>query len=174
MKQGKLQFAALKRTNSSSQETKAKSKKKTPVRAESSPEAAQRESVESKPISLPVAAPEELPPPREQLKVKDPRWKKVIQDAKDKNDNLTPIHGEKENNIHQVLRRTNMDRASVYLDWSGGLEHNPWDLILRLRQVHSLQILQSSQCLSQIRDILLTQQGIENTDYAESCLYGQL
>ncbi|KAL0068363.1 hypothetical protein AAF712_004441 [Marasmius tenuissimus] len=161
MKQGKLQFAAIKRTNSSSQETKAKSKKKTPVQAEeSSPEAAQRESVESKLNSLP-AAPEELPPPREQLKVKDPRWKKVIQDAKDKNDNLTPS-------------RTNMGRASVYLDWSDGLEHNPWDSILRLRQVYSLQILQPSQCLPQIRDILLTQQGIEKTEYAESCLYGQL
>ncbi|KAJ8079678.1 hypothetical protein PM082_011265 [Marasmius tenuissimus] len=162
MKQGKLQFAAIKRTNSSSQETKAKSKKKTPVQAEeSSPEAAQRESVESKLNSLP-AAPEELPPPREQLKVKDPRWKKVIQDAKDKNDNLTPIHGEKENNIHQVLRVFDMS-----------YQYGPCVGISRLERWTRAQSMGLNPPV-EIRDILLTQQGIEKTEYAESCLYGQL
>ncbi|KAJ8095672.1 hypothetical protein PM082_022930 [Marasmius tenuissimus] len=161
MKQGKLQFAAIKRTNSSSQETKAKSKKKTlfrPRRAHLKLLRGNR----SRANLIRCQQLLELPPPREQLKVKDPRWKKVIQDAKDKNDNLTPIHGEKENNIHQVLRVFDMS-----------YQYGPCVGISRLERWTRAQSMGLNPPV-EIRDILLTQQGIEKTEYAESCLYGQL
>ncbi|KAL0571439.1 hypothetical protein V5O48_010529 [Marasmius crinis-equi] len=114
-KQTKLSFSSLKRTGSS-QDTK--KGKKASVKAHEftqSQDDTEKEPAEVKPQALPVAVPEELPAPREELRVNDPRWKGVLKDAREKMSYHEPIHGEGENKIHQILRVFDMQ---VLTNWN--------------------------------------------------------
>ncbi|KAF9269254.1 hypothetical protein L218DRAFT_1072873 [Marasmius fiardii PR-910] len=163
-KQAKLNFASLKRTSSATEATKGKAKKRGPndhdvslSDAESGEEARKAEVKKGKKAELP-----ELPPTRPELKVYDPRWKRLLAEAREKNNHLPFIHAEGQNNVHHILRVFDMN-----------YEYGPCVGLTRLERWERAEALGLKPPV-EIRDILLTRQGIEDTDLAQNCLYGQL
>ncbi|KAG7094172.1 hypothetical protein E1B28_007782 [Marasmius oreades] len=164
-KQGTLNFSSLKRTNSTSNVSKSNRKKAAPIDVEASPSDAESREEARKPqvhtgkkVELYVG----LPPTRPELKVNDPRWKPLLADAREKNNHLPLVHAENQNNIHHILRVFDMN-----------YEYGPCVGLTRLERWERAEALGLKPPV-QIRDILLTRQGIEDTDLAQNCLYGQL
>ncbi|KAF9072093.1 DNA polymerase delta, subunit 4-domain-containing protein [Rhodocollybia butyracea] len=98
---------------------------------------------------------------RPELKVNDSRWKKVATRARETNGNLQLIHAEKQNRIHDILRVFDLT-----------YNYGPCIGISRIDRWERAQALGLNPP-SEIRDILLTRQGIEDTTYAQNVFFDQ-
>ncbi|THU93885.1 hypothetical protein K435DRAFT_779659 [Dendrothele bispora CBS 962.96] len=96
---------------------------------------------------------------RPQLRLNDKRWNKVWNHARSKMDNLQPIHGEEDNKFHQILRVFDMS-----------YEYGPCVGVTRLERWERASSLGLNPPV-EIRDILLTQQGMEDKRLANNVLY---
>ncbi|EEB89626.1 hypothetical protein MPER_12255 [Moniliophthora perniciosa FA553] len=101
-------------------------------------------------------------PPRPELKVKDSRWNGVSAAARAKMNNLSPIHAEGKNRIHHILNVFDMS-----------YEYGPCIGLTRLERWDRANTMGLNPPV-EIRDILLTRQGIEDTDYAQCSLYDRV
>ncbi|KAK7056499.1 hypothetical protein VNI00_003055 [Paramarasmius palmivorus] len=177
MKQAKLSFTSMKRTDSgsklksgsssgqnqaivvddsSSESEVEKPKKRKNLRKD---EGASKEK-EADMVQPPVI--DEKPPPRPELNIKDPRWRALFAAARKQMNHLPPVHGEDKNKIHQILNVFDMN-----------YDYGPCIGMTRLerwQRAHDMGLNPPPA----IREILLTRQGIENTEYAQCALYGQV
>ncbi|ESK87575.1 dna polymerase subunit delta-4 [Moniliophthora roreri MCA 2997] len=101
-------------------------------------------------------------PPRLELKIKDPRWNAISTAARAKMNNLPPIHAEGKNRVHHTLNVFDMT-----------YEYGPCMGLTRLERWERANAMGLNPPV-EIREILLTRQGIEDTDYAQCSLYGQI
>ncbi|KAF5351340.1 hypothetical protein D9758_008004 [Tetrapyrgos nigripes] len=95
-----------------------------------------------------------------ELHARDKRWNKVWNDARARNNNLQPVHGEDETKFHQILRVFDMS-----------YEYGPCVGVSRLERWERASALGLNPPI-EIRDILLTRNGIEDPTLAENVLHG--
>ncbi|KAJ3745271.1 DNA polymerase delta, subunit 4-domain-containing protein [Lentinula detonsa] len=95
------------------------------------------------------------------LKVNDARWRKLGAKAREVNGNLPLVHAEKENRIHDILRVFDLS-----------YEYGPCYGVSRLDRWERAHAMGLSPPL-EIRDILLTRQGVEDRKYAQSVFFDQ-
>ncbi|KAE9394652.1 hypothetical protein BT96DRAFT_1022437 [Gymnopus androsaceus JB14] len=98
---------------------------------------------------------------RPELKIHDPRWRKLAVSARDTNGNLQLIHAKKENKIHDILRVFDLS-----------YEYGPCYGISRIDRWERAEALGLNPP-SEIRDILMTRQGIEDPKYAQCVFFDQ-
>jgi len=96
---------------------------------------------------------------RPELKVNDPRWCKLAAKARAENGNLPLIHAERENKIHDILRVFDLT-----------YEYGPCYGISRIDRWERANAI-GLDPPTEIRDILLTQQGTEDAKYAQSVFF---
>ncbi|KAJ3999823.1 DNA polymerase delta, subunit 4-domain-containing protein [Lentinula boryana] len=95
------------------------------------------------------------------LKVNDARWRNLAAKAREVNGNLPLVHAEKENKIHDILRVFDLS-----------YEYGPCYGVSRLDRWERAHAMGLSPPL-EIRDILLTRQGVEDRKYAQSVFFDQ-
>ncbi|KAJ3792174.1 DNA polymerase delta, subunit 4-domain-containing protein [Lentinula aff. detonsa] len=95
------------------------------------------------------------------LKVNDARWRNLGAKARKVNGNLPLVHAEKENKIHDILRVFDLS-----------YEYGPCYGVSRLDRWERAHAMGLSPPL-EIRDILLTRQGVEDRKYAQSVFFDQ-
>ncbi|KAJ3767457.1 DNA polymerase delta, subunit 4-domain-containing protein [Lentinula raphanica] len=98
---------------------------------------------------------------RPELIVNDARWRKIAAKAREVNGNLQLVHAEKENKIHDILRV--FDLSYEYGPCYGVSRLDRWE------RAHAMGLSPPVE----IRDILLTRQGVEDPRYAHTVFYNQ-
>ncbi|KXN90666.1 DNA polymerase delta subunit 4 [Leucoagaricus sp. SymC.cos] len=181
LKQGKLDFRSSKRTASTSNIKRAgnaaKSKNSTAsldikegedTKAETEKEGARkiitpRSSLGScKPQSQKDLTSDQEPiaEARPELNIKDPKWRKLFTDAKNKRNGLPLAHGNKEDQISQILRVFDLN-----------YDYGPCIGVSRLERWERAHTLGLNPPL-EIRDILTTRQGSEQ--YSQCVFQGEV
>ncbi|KAF9454387.1 hypothetical protein P691DRAFT_692554 [Macrolepiota fuliginosa MF-IS2] len=97
---------------------------------------------------------EQLP----ELNIKDPRWKKLFDDAKTKRGGLPLVHGKDESSVHQILRAFDLN-----------YDYGPCIGVTRLERWERAGALGLNPP-PEVRDILLTREGVEQRSYSE-CVF---
>ncbi|KAJ4469565.1 DNA polymerase delta, subunit 4-domain-containing protein [Lentinula aciculospora] len=106
----------------------------------------------------------EVPSPakeRPELKIYDPRWRKLAAQARATNGNLQLIHAENENKIHDILRVFDLS-----------YKYGPCYGISRLDRWERAEAM-GLHPPPEIYDILLTRQGLEDPQYAQCVFFDQ-
>jgi len=97
-----------------------------------------------------------------ELKVKDPKYRKIYAEVKEKMGGLPAIHGEKQNRIHEILRV--FDNSYEYGPCVGISRRDRWD------RAQALGLNPPKE----IDDILNTKEGTTLTEYSQSVFYGEV
>ncbi|XP_006461737.1 hypothetical protein AGABI2DRAFT_136660 [Agaricus bisporus var. bisporus H97] len=175
MKQGKLKFASSKHTASASGAKKGLAKSKSVVRSNAEGTADIKE--EAKKISIkprsssnssllePTKSDTNDQPslePLPHLNIKDPRWRKLFADAKAKRNRQPLIHCTGQNEVHQILRVFDLN-----------YDYGPCIGVTRLERWERAQAMGLNPPL-EIRDILLTSEGVADESYSECVFYGEV
>ncbi|KIK52340.1 hypothetical protein GYMLUDRAFT_180178 [Collybiopsis luxurians FD-317 M1] len=98
---------------------------------------------------------------RSELKVNDPRWRKVAANARAVNNNLQLVHAENQNKIHDILRVFDLS-----------YEYGPCFGVSRMERWERAEALGLNPP-TEIRDILMTRQGLEDPTYAQCVFFNQ-
>ncbi|KDR80827.1 hypothetical protein GALMADRAFT_241287 [Galerina marginata CBS 339.88] len=97
-----------------------------------------------------------------ELNVKDPKFRKIYAEVKEKMGGLPAIHGEKQNRIHEILRV--FDNSYEYGPCVGISRRDRWD------RAQALGLNPPKE----INDILNTKEGTTLTEYSQSVFYGEV
>ncbi|KAI0036197.1 DNA polymerase delta, subunit 4-domain-containing protein, partial [Vararia minispora EC-137] len=96
---------------------------------------------------------------REPLDPQDKRWDKAYGVARAKMGHLPPVHAEKQTRVHHILRVFDMS-----------YEYGPCIGVTRLQRWERARALGLNPP-QEVHDILVTREGNDNPDYAQSVLY---
>jgi len=99
---------------------------------------------------------------REDLDVNEQRWKEQCDIAYERMGNVPPVHGQKQNRIHQLLRVFDMS-----------YEYGPCAGVTRLERWQRARAMGLNPP-DEIRMILETKQGTTEYSYKQSVLYGEV
>ncbi|KAA1470165.1 hypothetical protein DENSPDRAFT_835901 [Dentipellis sp. KUC8613] len=106
----------------------------------------------------------EIPPlaKREKLDPGDKRWRKALGEARSKMGDLPPVHAEGQKSVHHILRVFDLS-----------YEYGPCVGVSRLERWERAEAL-GLDPPSEVRDILVTKEGLEDDQYAQCVFYGEV
>jgi DNA polymerase delta subunit 4 len=166
LKQGTLSFASAKRSGSSGAKDSLKGKAaassvEPPVVAPIRVGGKRKYELESEPeYEEAPEATEALE--RERLDTEDSRWNKAYGQARAKMGNLQPVHAQDQSPVHHILRIFDLS-----------YEYGPCVGVTRLERWERAAALGLNPPL-EVREILMTKEGSEDSGLIQSVLYGEV
>ncbi|KZV81731.1 DNA polymerase delta, subunit 4 [Exidia glandulosa HHB12029] len=154
-KQSKLGFAPSKAAATRAAKGKGKNKKRIATPPSSSDD-------DDQDVELEPAVPRGFDEEAEELKLNDAQWLAPLAWANAKTEKKSTIHSKSQNKIDHILRV-----------FDNSHEYGPCVGLTRMQRWERAQNM-GMDPPQEIRDILLTRQGAEETRYSQTCFYGEV